>query len=91
MDLPNKQRCVVKQFSPPEDIPPEALEQAKRSFEREAIVLHQLGHEHPQIPRLLAYPQEKGQFFLVQELIEGDDLRSEIQQAERLTEKKVTN
>ena len=89
LNMPNKHRCVVKQFSPPEDIPSEALEQAKRSFEREAIVLHQLGQEHPQIPRLLAYPEEKGQFFLVQELIEGDDLRSEIQQGERLTEKKV--
>ncbi len=91
LNLPNKQHCVVKQFIPPEDIPQEALEQAKRSFEREAMVLHQLGQEHPQIPRLLAYPEEKGQFFLIQEFIKGKDLSHEIKPGERLTENNVIN
>lgn len=89
LNLPNQQRCVVKQFIPPEDIPPEALEQAKGSFEREAMILHQLGQEHPQIPRLLAYPEEQGQFFLIQELIEGHDLSQEIKLGSRLAEKRV--
>ena len=89
--LPNKPYCVVKQFIPPRDIPPEALEQAKRSFEREAMVLHQLGQEHSQIPRLLAYPEEQGQFFLIQEFIEGKDLSEEIKPGVKLSEEKVIN
>ena len=87
--LPNKQHCVVKQFVPPKNILPGALEQAKRAFEREAMVLHQLGQEHAQIPRLLAYPEEEGQFFLIQEYIKGKDLSEEIVSGKKLTEKKV--
>ena len=89
--LPNKQHCVVKQFAPPRNIPSDALEQAKRAFEREAMVLHQLGQEHSRIPRLLAYPEEQGQFFLIQEYIKGKDLSEEIASGKKSTETKVIN
>ena len=50
--------------------------EAKRLFEREAKILY--GLKHPQIPRLYAYFEEKGKFYLVQEYIEGHDLSLEI-------------
>ncbi|GAB4533304.1 MAG: hypothetical protein Tsb0014_18570 [Pleurocapsa sp.] len=87
--LPDKQHCVVKQFEPPVNLPQEAFEQARRSFEREAIVLNDIGREHPQIPRLLAYFENNGQFFLVQEYIEGHDLSKEIEAGKPLPETEV--
>ncbi len=65
-------RCVVKKFSPKENNP-EVLEIARRLFNEEALALQQLG-KHDQIPQLLAYFEEDRQFYLVLELIEGDDL-----------------
>lgn len=88
-NLPDKPYCVVKQFVPPRDIPPAALKQAQDCFEREAVVLHELGQEHAQIPRLLAYLEEKGQFFLIQEFIEGKDLSQEIKPGTKLSEEKA--
>jgi eukaryotic-like serine/threonine-protein kinase len=67
-----KSRCVVKKFSP-KDNNPEVLEIARRLFNEEALALQQLGR-HDQIPQLLAYFEENRQFYLVLELIEGDDL-----------------
>lgn len=87
--LPNKQQCAIKHFQPPDNIPHAALEQAERSFEREAKVLHELGRAHPQIPRLLAYFEEKNQFFLVQEFIEGENLEREIKPGNKLSEADV--
>ncbi|HEY9860749.1 MAG TPA: serine/threonine-protein kinase, partial [Candidatus Obscuribacterales bacterium] len=75
--LPNKPRCVVKQLKP-QATDPLTLETARRLFDTEAQVLHQLGN-HNQIPRLLAYFEENQEFYLVQELIEGHDLSQELQ------------
>jgi eukaryotic-like serine/threonine-protein kinase len=71
--LPGNPRCVVKQLTPKDN---SNLEIATRLFRSEAEILQKLG-EHPQIPRLLAYIQENGEFYLVQELIEGDTLAEE--------------
>ncbi|NEO54192.1 MAG: protein kinase [Okeania sp. SIO3B5] len=84
LDLPNHSQCVVKQLAP-SDPRPEVFQVAKTLFEKEAITLQRLG-EHNQIPRLFAYFEEGGQFYLVQEFIEGSDLTKEISYGNKLSE-----
>lgn len=67
--LPGQPYCVVKKLQP-KIKRPEAMDVAKRLFEAEAQVLHQLGH-HNQIPRLTAHFEEGQQFYLVQEYVPG--------------------
>ncbi|MCU0537855.1 MAG: protein kinase, partial [Hydrococcus sp. Prado102] len=55
----------------------------------EATILERLGDEHPQIPRLYAYFEEFGQFYLVQEWIEGITLLNKVKQEGRLDENLV--
>jgi tetratricopeptide (TPR) repeat protein len=74
--LPGNHQCVVKQLKPLA-IDPLTLQTARRLFDTEAKVLHQLGI-HDQIPQLFAYFEENQEFYLVQELIEGDDLSKEL-------------
>ena len=85
--LPNTPGCVVKQFKPIV-VNAEALNVARRLFDREARTLHQLG-SHDQIPRLLAHFEEDNEFYLVQEYIEGNTLSQEIHQSKRLNEAEV--
>ncbi len=85
--LPDTPECVVKQFKPIV-INAQALEVARRLFDREARTLHQLG-SHNQIPRLLAHFEEDKEFYLVQEYIEGNTLSQEIHQSKRLNEAEV--
>jgi WD40 repeat protein len=54
--------CVVQEFS---------LQIV--DFERRAQVLKEIG-KHPQIPAIIAYFQQEGYFYLVQEFIEGSNL-----------------
>lgn len=76
LHLPTPDRCAIKQFKPQAN-DPDTIETARRLFATEARILHELG-EHPRIPRLFAYFEEGGEFFLVQEYIEGEDLATEI-------------
>ena len=69
-------QCVVKQLKP-KTANPQTLAVARRLFNREAEIMNRLGH-CDRIPRLLAYFEQDNEFFLVQELIEGDDLSQEI-------------
>jgi serine/threonine protein kinase len=62
-----------------------ALQAAKRLFNREAEVLYQLGN-HNQIPRLFAHFEEEQEFYLVQEFIEGHELRQELPVGKKLSE-----
>ena len=72
LHLPDQPYCVLKQLNP--QVKDEASFQlAKRLFDTEAKVLYRLG-EHPQIPRLLAHFEEAQEFYLAQELIEGQPL-----------------
>jgi len=64
--------CVVKHFTPAYT-QQAALQIAKRLFDREAKILGKLG-THSQIPTLLDSIQERQDFFIVQEYIEGYDL-----------------
>jgi len=70
--------CVVKQFKPRSHKPQE-LEIAKRLFKTEAEILSKLG-SHNRIPCLFAHFVSKQDFFIVQELIKGQDLSKELAQ-----------
>ncbi len=85
--LPGKPQCVVKQLKP-QTTEPTTLQTARRLFDTEAQVLHQLG-THDQIPRLLAYFEENKEFYLVQELIKGCDLSHELKLGKQLGEAQV--
>ena len=82
--------CVVKQFSPSLDIQADlaALQKATEMFNQEAVRLLQLG-EHPQIPRLLAYFEQDKQLYLVQEFIDGRDLKEELTIEGAFNEQKI--
>jgi eukaryotic-like serine/threonine-protein kinase len=80
-----KPKCVVKHLQPSNPAP-EVLELAKQLFEREATTLYKLGNLHPQIPKLSEHFQENGEFYLVQEFIDGKDLSYEIVPGQKLSE-----
>ncbi|MEH2322377.1 MAG: serine/threonine-protein kinase [Nostoc sp.] len=90
LDLPGRPHCVVKHFQP-KDTNPAVLPIAKSLFDREAEVLYQLGNNHGQIPRLFAHFNEDGDFYLVQEFIDGHALTQEIVAGEPLSENAVLN
>lgn len=74
--LPGNPHCVVKQLKP-QVSSRKGLEIALRLFNTEAQVLYQLG-THDQIPRLLAHFEEEQEFYLVQELVDGQPLHHEL-------------
>jgi serine/threonine protein kinase len=75
--LPGQPTCVVKHLRPI-DSNPEVFEVAKTLFERESKTLYRLG-EHDTIPRLFANFEQEGEFYLVQEYVDGHDLTVELQ------------
>ncbi|MGJ5672910.1 MAG: protein kinase domain-containing protein [Nostochopsis sp.] len=75
-DRPGNPKCLVKQLKPRTN-DPNTLQIAQRFFKQEAEIQQELG-DHDQIPRLLAYFEENQEFYLVQEFIEGHDLRQEL-------------
>lgn len=77
---PSKPKCVVKQFKPPQAADSASLQHAIQRFEKEAAVLEKLGQDCPQIPRLHAHFVEQGEYYLVQQFIEGPTLRQYVQQ-----------
>ena len=79
--------CIVKHLAP-KDPRPNVFRIAQNLFEKEARYLHLLG-ENNQIPRLYAHFVEDGQFYLVQEYIEGHDLSDEIVLGKRLNEEQT--
>lgn len=87
LHLPDQPYCVLKQLNP--QVKDEASFQlAKRLFDTEAKVLYRLG-EHPQIPRLLAHFEEAQEFYLAQELIEGQTLSELLLPGQAWTESQV--
>ena len=87
IQLPDRMTCVVKHFKP-QSSNPDVLSIARRLFESEAKVLHQLG-SHDQIPRLLAHFEENQEFYLVQEFIAGNTLSHELTPGVSIEEAKV--
>ena len=70
-------KCVIKQLQPKFNSPA-IWENAKERLETEGLVLQKLG-QHEQIPQLVDHFQENGQFYLVLEFIDGEDLAQEVQ------------
>jgi serine/threonine protein kinase len=85
---PSHPRCAIKHLAPARR-DTAFVDMSRRLFNTEAAILERLGN-HEQIPNLLAYFEQAGEFYLVQELIEGKPLDEELlMAAEPWTEKKV--
>jgi eukaryotic-like serine/threonine-protein kinase len=78
-DLPSQPQVVVKLLKPQSN-DPATLHEAQRLFTQEAKILEKLGKDNDRIPTLLAYFELKGEFYLVQEYINGVTLTKELQQ-----------
>ncbi len=75
---PLKQQCVIKQFFLQGLYPSTRHhEKASELFEQEAQRLDELS-QHTQIPTLIAYVEQQGHQYLVQEYIEGLNLAEEL-------------
>ena len=69
--------CVIKQFFPQVQ-GTKSRAKAAQLFREEAFRLYDLGENHQQIPRLLAFFEQGSSLYLVQELIEGQTLLDEL-------------
>ncbi len=87
LHLPGNPKCVLKHLKPA-SADRSLLEIARKFFEKEAIVLQQLGN-HDRIPRLLAYFEEQQEFYLVQEYVPGNPLSTELQAGRKWQEQQV--
>ena len=77
-DKPSKPFCVIKQFFPQVE-GTTAAQKAAELFTQEASALEQL--DYPNIPKLLAYfITPDGRQYLVQEFIDGQNLKDELEQ-----------
>ncbi len=91
--------CAIKQFQPSGDLKANELVIAQNLFQREAVVLEELGNKHPQIPALYAFftpivpnAQRTGEeqyFYLAQEYIDGEDLETELATKGKFSETEV--
>jgi serine/threonine protein kinase len=77
--MPSSKRCLVKQLIPVVNNP-QVYQLVQERFQQEAAILEELGDRNPQIPRLYAYFSEGGEFYLVQEYIEGQTLSEKLKQ-----------
>jgi serine/threonine-protein kinase len=67
--------CVIKQLRPMAD-DAQAVNTAISLFEREAKTLGKINH--PQIPKLMDYFVDHDRFYLIQELVNGQNLQREV-------------
>ncbi|HCF27039.1 MAG TPA: serine/threonine protein kinase [Cyanobacteria bacterium UBA11049] len=88
--LPSRRRCVIKQLKPMTH-DPQMYQLIQQRFAREAAILEKLGDRSHQIPKLYAYFSENGQFYLVQEWIEGQTITSLVEIKGVLSETAVRN
>ncbi|MEH2131802.1 MAG: protein kinase [Nostoc sp.] len=86
--MPSNRCCVIKQLRPIQNNP-QIYQLVQERFKREAAILEDLGGATKQIPTLYAYFQLDGQFYLVQEWIEGDTLTQKVHQQGALSENAV--
>ncbi|MBD2682641.1 MULTISPECIES: protein kinase domain-containing protein [Nostoc] len=81
------EHCVIKQL-----LPSQQGTNNKKTFlelfEREAQQLNNLG-KHPNIPNLLAFFGENEYYYLIQEFIDGNNLRQEILQVGQFSEEQI--
>ena len=76
--MPSRRQCVVKQLKPLTN-EPQLYQLIQQKFQREAAILESLGEGSEQIPKLYAYFGESGQFYLVQEWIQGRTLSRQVE------------
>ncbi|MGA9383335.1 MAG: CHASE2 domain-containing serine/threonine-protein kinase [Phormidium sp.] len=76
LQIPDSAICVVKHLMPARR-DPKFLEVARRLFQTEARILEVLG-QHEQIPTLMDYIEKEGEFYLVEEYVEGNSLSEEL-------------
>lgn len=86
--MPSRRRCVIKKLKPVTG-DPETYQLIQERFGREATVLEQLGEKHPQIPKLYAYFEFNGEFYLVQEFISGETLTNIVQKNGQFSDRQV--
>ena len=77
ISLSKRPPCIVKHLLPVISKNSNSLLNIKHLFTKEVEALAKLG-KHPQFPNLLAHFEEDQEFYLVQELIEGHSLSTEI-------------
>jgi serine/threonine protein kinase, bacterial len=87
MSLPGEPICVLKQLRP-SNSHEKFLRMARELFEREARTLGKIGN-HPQIPRLLDYFEDRQSFYLVQDFVSGITLHQEIRKEGLFKEDKI--
>ncbi|NEP83905.1 MAG: DUF4101 domain-containing protein [Okeania sp. SIO3B3] len=84
--MPSGRYCVIKQLKVVTNNP-EIYQQILQRFQREAAILEELGETNSQIPKLYAYFSDTaGQFYLVQEWIEGETLAKKVQNTGPMTD-----
>ncbi|MEC4983545.1 MAG: YARHG domain-containing protein [Oscillatoria sp. PMC 1068.18] len=71
--MPSARKCVIKRLLPINNNI-QVYELVKERFAREAAILEELGDANQQIPRLYAYFESGGEFYLVQEFVDGETL-----------------
>jgi serine/threonine protein kinase, bacterial len=86
--MPSGRRCVIKKLKPITNNP-QVYQLIQERFQREAAILEDLGGNSDQIPRLYAYFQLNGQFYLVQEWIQGDTLTPKLRNSGLFSESAV--
>ncbi len=87
--LPSKRKCVIKHFKPKQQLDPATFQLVRERFEREAAVLESLSESCNQIPRLYAYFVEEDEYYLVQELIEGQTIKQKVAAEGRFNEESI--
>jgi serine/threonine protein kinase, bacterial len=88
--MPSGRCCVVKKLRPVSN-DPRIYQLVKERFQREAAILENLGNQSNKIPKLYAYFEESSDFYLVQELIDGETLAITQQKKGILSESYVKN
>jgi serine/threonine protein kinase, bacterial len=87
--MPSRPYCVVKQLIPT-STDPQLQQLIQDRFKQEAIVLENLGKgSNGRIPMLYHYFVEQGDFYLVQEYIEGQSLADRVRNYGVFTETQV--
>jgi serine/threonine protein kinase, bacterial len=87
MSLPGEPVCVLKQLRPSNNHE-KFLKMARELFEREARTLGKIGN-HPQVPRLLDFFEERQNFYLVQDFVSGHTLHQEVRKQGLFDETKI--
>ncbi|MDH6066175.1 protein kinase [Chrysosporum ovalisporum APH033B] len=72
--MPSQRLVVVKRLKPNNQNAHTSLQLIKQLFQKEAVVLEELGNHCGQIPQLYSYFTDGGEFYLVQEYIEGKNM-----------------